>query len=51
MAREEDNVTRKRQLGIREPADELWLLRERQFKALAGASHRETQQCRDAERG
>ncbi len=48
---EEDNVTRNRQAGIREPADELWLQRERQFKVLAEASHREAQQRRVAERG
>lgn len=48
---EEDGVTRKRQTGIRQPADELWLQRERQFKVLAEASHREAQQRRAAERG
>lgn len=48
---EEDNVTRTRHTGIREPANELWLRRERQFKVLAEASHREAQQRRSAERG
>jgi DNA polymerase IV len=48
---EEDNVTRKRQAGIREPADELWLQRERQFKVLAEASHREARQRHAVERG
>lgn len=48
---EEDNVTRKRQAGGREPVDELWLQRERQFKVLAEASHREAQQRRATERG
>lgn len=49
--REEDNATRKRQAGVREPVDELWLQRERQFKVLAEASHREALQRRAAERG
>lgn len=50
-AREEDHVTRKRHAGIRDPVDELWLRRERQFKVLAEASHRESQHRRAAERG
>lgn len=49
--REEDSPTRKRQAGVREPVDELWLRRERQFKVLAEASHREAQQRRAAPRG
>jgi DNA polymerase-4 len=48
---EEDGVTRKRRTGIRRPADELWLQRERQFRVLAEASHREAQQRRAAKRG
>lgn len=48
---EEDNVTRKRKAGSCEPVDELWLRRERQFKVLAEASHREAQQRRAVERG
>lgn len=49
--REEDNATRRRQAGVHEPVDEVWLRRERQFKVLAEASHREAQQRRAAERG
>lgn len=48
---EEDNVTRTRHTGIREPAKELWLRHERQVKVLAEASHREAQQRRAANRG
>ena len=50
-AREEDKVTRKRQTGIRGPADELWLRRERRFKLLAEASRREVRQSRTSQRG
>lgn len=44
---EEDNVTRKRTATrAHDPLDELWLKRERQFKVLAEASHREAEQRR-----
>lgn len=46
--RDEDAVTKKRHP---ESAEELYLLRERQFKVLAEASHRETQRRGDTPRG
>ena len=46
--RDEDAVTKKRRPGS---AEELYLLRERQFKVLAEASHREAQRRGDTPRG
>lgn len=49
---EEDLVTRQRAKARGgEPVDELWLKRERQFKVLAEASHREAGQRRRRARG
>lgn len=46
--REQDVVTRKR---THDPAEALYLLRERQYKVLAEHSHREAQRQRDTVRG